>query len=153
MIIDGSIITDLHTDEDGYTWHICHREGGSMSLYATHPQSMVHHVIYDTLDNRPPNEKAQAILARLQETAGEITALLLKTDKQETTTECLDTLKEILTDPVNQLEQTKGGYYIYRFDLETMHRIADAIGVPKSEPADVFACYTPSELGQLIQPD
>jgi len=41
----------------------------------------------------------------------------------------LEALRAILTDPVNQLEQTKAGYYIYRFDHETMHEIADAIGL------------------------
>lgn len=61
----------------------------------------------------------------------------------------LSALKEILTDPVNQLEQTKGGYYIYRFDLETMHRIADAIGLPKA--GEVLASYTPQELTKLIR--
>lgn len=65
----------------------------------------------------------------------------------------LTTLAEILTDPVNQLEQTPGGYYIYRFDLATMHHIADAIGVPKSEPVAMMATYTLEELPQLIRPD
>lgn len=65
----------------------------------------------------------------------------------------LETLKTILTDPVNQLEVTKGGYYIYRFDLETMHRIADAIGIPRGDPVDVFNCYTLAELPGLIKPD
>lgn len=57
-------------------------------------------------------------------------------------------LKEILTDPMNQLEQTSG-HYTYRFDLETMHRIADAIGLPKA--GDVLASYTPQELTKLIR--
>ncbi len=61
-------------------------------------------------------------------------------------------LKEILTDPVNQLEVTKGGYYIYRFDLETMHRIADALGVERNENPPAIASYTPFELTQLIKP-
>lgn len=65
--------------------------------------------------------------------------------------QALETLCEILTDPVNQLEQTPGGYYIYRFDLETMHRIADALGVPKAGTIDLMPCYTPEELGRLIK--
>jgi hypothetical protein len=65
--------------------------------------------------------------------------------------ERLAVLHEILTDPVNQLEQTKGGYYIYRFNLETMHRIADAIGLPRTEPVPMMACYLPEELGRLIR--
>ena len=65
--------------------------------------------------------------------------------------ERLAILHEILTDPCNQLEQTKGGYYIYRFDLETMRRIAVAIGI---EPApELFVCYRPEELGRLVRPD
>lgn len=63
----------------------------------------------------------------------------------------LDILKEILTDPVNQLEQTKGGYYIYRFDLETMHRIADAIGIGQAPSVPFMATYTLEELVHLIK--
>ena len=63
-----------------------------------------------------------------------------------TSEERLAILHEILTDPCNQLEQTRAGYYIYRFNLETMHRIADAIGI---EPApELFVCYRPEELGR-----
>jgi hypothetical protein len=58
-----------------------------------------------------------------------------------------------LTDPVNQLEQTKGGYYIYRFDLETMHEIADALGIEKAAPEPFMATYTLDELPRLIRPD
>lgn len=65
----------------------------------------------------------------------------------------LEVLKEILTDPVNQLEQTKGGHYIYRFDLETMRRIADAIGILRGDPVDMLNCYTLEELPRLIKPD
>lgn len=66
--------------------------------------------------------------------------------------ERLASLRSILTDPVNQLEVTKGGYYIYRFDLETMHRIADAVGIPKAEEAPTLHSYTPDELARLILP-
>lgn len=66
-------------------------------------------------------------------------------------TKRLGELHEILTDPVNQLERTKGGYYIYRFDVETMRRIADAIGIEPSKPVDMFAYYTPEELTQRIK--
>jgi hypothetical protein len=40
--------------------------------------------------------------------------------------ERLNILREILTNQVNQLEETKGGYY-YRFDRKTMERIADVL--------------------------
>lgn len=65
----------------------------------------------------------------------------------------LAALHAILTDPVNQLEQTKAGYYIYRFNLETMHQIADAIGLPKAEPEPFMVFYALSELPHLIRPD
>lgn len=63
----------------------------------------------------------------------------------------LAALNEILTDPVNQLEQTKGGYYIYRFDLETMHRIADALGIESAPTQPTLSYYTPNELTKLIR--
>jgi len=65
--------------------------------------------------------------------------------------ERLAVLDDILTDPVNQLEVTKGGYFIYRFDLETMHRIADALGVPSAQPIPFANCYTLQELTQFIK--
>lgn len=65
---------------------------------------------------------------------------------------CLETLKAILTDPANQVE-VSGGYYIYRFDLEMMRRIADAIGIPRGEPVEAVNCYTLAELPGLIRPD
>ena len=72
-------------------------------------------------------------------------------DRADGLAERLDTLHTILSDPVNQLEQTKTGYYIYRFNLEAMHRIADALGIERLDP--VMTCYTLAELTQLIQPD
>lgn len=45
----------------------------------------------------------------------------------------LDILKTILSDPANTVEVSADGYYIYRFDLETMRRIADAIGIPRGD--------------------
>jgi hypothetical protein len=41
--------------------------------------------------------------------------------------ERLAVLREILTDITNQVEVTRLGYYIYRFDLETMQQIAAAL--------------------------
>lgn len=70
--------------------------------------------------------------------------------------ECLAVLREILTDIVNQLEVTPRGYYIYRFDLKTMHRIADAIGIAPSDGivvGPVLAAYQIDELGNLIRPE
>jgi hypothetical protein len=61
-------------------------------------------------------------------------------------------LREMMSDVQYQLEHTKGGYYIYRFDLEAMHRMADALGIEgKVAPAPVLAFYTPEELTRLIQ--
>jgi hypothetical protein len=61
-------------------------------------------------------------------------------------------LNAIMADIQYQLEVTKGGYYIYRFDLEAMHRIADALGIePVSSPTPVLASYTPEELTRLIK--
>lgn len=73
---DRPVITDLYTDTDGYTWHICHRSGGSLSLYATRPFDGIHYVVYDTLDGNPPGKRAQAILEHLDETAQVIGILL-----------------------------------------------------------------------------
>lgn len=64
----------------------------------------------------------------------------------------LETLKAILTNPVNQIEVSADGHYIYSFDLETMHRIADAIGIPRGDPVETFNCYTLEELPGLIKP-
>jgi hypothetical protein len=61
----------------------------------------------------------------------------------------LAVLHEILTDPANQVEQTADYHYIYRFDLGTMHRIADALGLPRTEP--VLTSYRPEELGRLFR--
>lgn len=38
-------------------------------------------------------------------------------------------LRNIMTDPVYQLEVTKGGYCIYRFDLDTMVLLANLLDV------------------------
>jgi hypothetical protein len=61
-------------------------------------------------------------------------------------------LREMLTDIQYQLEQTKGGYYIYRFNIEAMHRMADALGIEgKVDTAPTLAFYTPEELTRLIK--
>jgi hypothetical protein len=61
-------------------------------------------------------------------------------------------LREIMSDIQYQFEQTKYGYYLYRFDVEAMHRIADAVGIePAGEGVPFINCYTPQELGRLIK--
>lgn len=99
-------------------------------------QELLHHI----LKNYEPNELEEVLVSHIQ-------GLM---DAHE---ERAAALRSILTDPVNQLEVTKGGYYIYRFDLETMHRIADALVVeikPNNHPLSVLASYTPEELTRLI---
>jgi hypothetical protein len=73
--IDGSTVTTLYTDSAGNTWHICHREGGSMSLYASKPGHGVHYVIYDTLDGKPPNARAREVISRIGRVADEVNQL------------------------------------------------------------------------------
>ena len=75
-IIDGANITDLHTDADGYTWHILQREGGSVCLYATLPHQTCHFVAFDTYDGKAPSATAQGVMAQLYETRGAIGLLL-----------------------------------------------------------------------------
>jgi hypothetical protein len=74
--IDGSIITELYTDEAGRTWYICRREGGSMSLYCSKPGHGVHYVLYDTLDGKPPNARAREILDRIGRVVNEVNLLM-----------------------------------------------------------------------------
>lgn len=74
-----------------------------------------------------------------------------RAEKQELTTR-LNTLREILTDPQNQLERTAIGY-IYRLDLETMHRVADALGFVRVMPQPALAFCILEELPLLIRPD
>lgn len=56
---------DLFTDKDGWTWNVLRRKGGSVSVYATAPGLGGHAVVYDTLDNDPQNERAQAIISQI----------------------------------------------------------------------------------------
>jgi hypothetical protein len=74
--VDGSTAYRGLYTEDGLTWNIIVRSGGSVSLYATRPGESVHHVIYDTLDGAPPNATARAVMARLSEMAEGVNALL-----------------------------------------------------------------------------
>jgi HAMP domain-containing protein len=73
--IDGSIITELYTDEAGRTWHICRRKHGSMALYATRPDMIAQYIIYDTLDNQPPHAQAREMLDRIGRVADEVNRL------------------------------------------------------------------------------
>jgi phytoene/squalene synthetase len=73
--IDGSVITELYTDEAGRTWYICRREGGSMSLYCSRSGHSVVYVIYDTLDGKPPNARAREIISRIGRVADEVNML------------------------------------------------------------------------------
>jgi hypothetical protein len=70
-------------------------------------------------------------------------------DRADALSERMDALRAILIDPANQLEQTKIGYYIYRFDPETMHAIADALGFVKVVPPSTLAFSAVEELPQL----
>ena len=53
----------------------------------------------------------------------------------------LTELREMMSDIQYQLEQTKGGYYIYRFDLEAMHRMADALGIAAANEQTLIAAF------------
>lgn len=38
------------TDSQGRTWHIMERDGGSISVYYTLPDSPAHYIVFDSLD-------------------------------------------------------------------------------------------------------
>lgn len=77
-IVDGSkVFSDIYTDEQDRTWHICCRDGGSVSLFATHPSiSSGHYVVWDSLDKQPPDEAAQFVIIELLDMAEGINLLL-----------------------------------------------------------------------------
>jgi hypothetical protein len=62
--------------EGEWSWNIMIRAGGSISLYATTPGFGGHAVVYDTLDNKPPNETAVRVIKTLSEMAEGTNALL-----------------------------------------------------------------------------
>lgn len=67
----------LYTDEQGMTWNILQREGGSISLYGTRPEVMGHYVIHDTLDNKPPSPQAIKVINKLSQ-MGEFMTLVAR---------------------------------------------------------------------------
>lgn len=77
-IVDGvTVYSDLYKDGE-WTWNLLIRVGGSISLYATKPGLGAHAVVYDTLDNQPPNEMAVQVMTRLATMAEGVNALLEK---------------------------------------------------------------------------
>lgn len=61
---ENKVITEqrtLHiaTDTEGRTWRVLQREDGSLSVYYTRPGGPTHWVVYDTLDARGAELRAE----------------------------------------------------------------------------------------------
>jgi len=61
---DGCTVVDLFTKDDA-TYHIMIRESTSVCLYLTRPGSGMHSIVYDSLDNKEPDQQTRQILRRL----------------------------------------------------------------------------------------
>jgi hypothetical protein len=69
-------IIDLYTDASGDTWHILQREGGSLSLYYTHPDLPGQYVVFDPPEWYTSDATRRAVIARLRQMHDAIEMLL-----------------------------------------------------------------------------